>query len=749
MVWTMRLLMVSALIAASAAVPGLLAGSEAAEEPHHQVVLAAATGSAVTTWPDYDQSVGRFAVRLGATTQGLSVTASSDDPGATVSVNGQPAANGSPHIVEDLGPGEEVNVQITDSGGTSNQSWIVLPSRFPTLTATGPHPDLGAGEVFLTLSSFVAPPFTTVVDSRGVPVVVLAQAGSDFKASASRPHHYSIALSTDAGGDRIVELDERFEEVRSHRLAGDKATSTDFHDSTLFPDGSALLMGYDFLNRDGGLWIDAIIQRLDPAGEAAWTWNSKDHVDGAEGLVDRTPHDYAHINSLQELGSGDVVASFRNLSQVMLIAGSEHDGFARGDVIWRLGGLRNDFEFVDDPYGGPCAQHAAQVLPNGHLMIFDNGSRRDESGPIAAQTADMCPDPEAPDGARVARPQSRVTEYVLDTTTTPPTATLVWSHVPTGRYAPFAGNAQRLPNGNTLAGWSQSETPSGTAPVATEVTVGGDEIWSLMAGGHFSYRAFKHAAPDRLEPTVTITSPSGGATLEPGEAVPTAFSCRDTGGSNLDECSATLDGSPIEHGDPLPTGSGTHELAIRATDRAGNAAVSSLTYTVTAPPPSPSPSPSPTPSPTSSPSPTATPAPTVEPRPRADAMIRKPGGRWKGRDVLSTDGQAIALRTRTGLPVRAQVRIRNIGDAAARLVANGTVLRRGVELRWYTGGRDVTRRIEAGTFRTPRLGPGQSVRLVLVVEPHASGVAKVIRLAARAPGDTTRDVVRARVRVVR
>jgi hypothetical protein len=714
----------------------LSTSSEGAVVPVHDVTVSALPGASLTTYPAFDPDVDRYAVRSGQDVDGLSVTASSTDPQASISVNGRRVANGSPHAVQGLDPGDEVNVQITDAAGTSNQSWIVLPARFPDVGATGPHEDLAPGKVFLTLSSFLAPPFSAVVDERGVPAMVFNENASDFKKAHSDPDHYSIARPVQAGGYRITELDEQFEEVRSHRLTGDKASSTDFHDSTLFPDGSALLMGYDYLTRDGGVWTDAIIQRVDPAGEATFTWNSKDHVDEAEGLVDRTAHDYAHINSMQELPSGDVVASFRNLSQVMLIAGSDHDGHEQGDVIWRLGGLRNDFEFIDDPHAGPCAQHAAEFLPNGHLMIFDNGSRRDDGGPIAPQTADMCADPDDMDGPRIARPQSRVTEYALDTTTTPPTATLVWSHEPTGRYAPFAGNAQRLANGNTIVGWSQSEVPSGVRPVATEVTEAGEEIWSLTAGGgHFSYRAFKYDAPDRIVPEVTVTAPANGTTVEQGARLTLDIGCRDAGGSNLDIC-GTVD---LRSGDLLPTEQpGTHEVVVRATDRAGNEATRSIRYTVT-------------PAPVSAPSPTVTPSPTATPTPgpaRADAAIRKSGGSWKGRDTYATRKQTVRLRALAGTTTRLHVRVANAGGTARRLTLSATSGGRQVTGRWYAGRRDVTPAVLAGTYRTPRLELGESMRLRLVVAlgRGASGV-RTLRLSAAAPGGTAPDVVRARLTI--
>ena len=94
------------------------------------------------------------------------------------------------------------------------------------------------------------------------------------------------------------------------------------------------------------------------------------------------------------MDDGDVLASFRNLSQVLKIAWTAHDGFAQGEVVWRLGGRRSDFTFVDTDssfLGGPCAQHAATELPDGHILLYDDGSW---------PTVPMCIDPANPPGRR-------------------------------------------------------------------------------------------------------------------------------------------------------------------------------------------------------------------------------------------------------------------------------------------------------------------------------------------------------------
>ncbi len=461
-------------------------------------------------------------------------------------VNGVATTIGTPHPVTGLRAGDEVNVQVTADGETSNQSWIYLPAGFPQLSASGTGP--GNGPVFLGLSSFLAETgFETVVDAHGVPLHVReAEEPHDFRAHATGPAYTVFEPVKESPEDteygyRVREYDRQFRLAGQQRLRpvdalGVVADDTDFHDVQYLPDGRMVLMGHhrDF-RADGTPWLDAILQVVGARGRAAFTWSSKGHVDPVEGYVlGAQGQDYIHANSVEMQPNGDLVASFRNTGQVLRIATEAHDGFEPGDVVWRLGGERNEFTFVGDPFGGFCAQHDARILPDGHLLLFDNGSRRDQTGPVAPQTADMCPDPADPDGERIARPQSRIVEYALDTEAM--TATLVWSHVPEGRYAAFAGNAQRLPDGSVLAGWSRSETADGSvAPIATRVTRDGDEVWSLRANGWFSYRAVSSPAPDRIAPRFRIAFPRPHATYPEGTRIAPEFGCVDRGGSNLTE----------------------------------------------------------------------------------------------------------------------------------------------------------------------------------------------------------------------
>jgi len=134
-----------------------------------------------------------------------------------------------------------------------------------------------------------------------------------------------------------------------------------------------------------------------------------------------------------------------------------------GEIIWRLGGANNQFEFINDELGGFSMQHDIRAVGNNHYTIFDNGNMHKPQ-------------------------QSRAVEYVLDTENM--TATLVWEFRGTednNYYTHYMGNTQRLPNGNTLINFVR-----GSNPKAIEVTPTGKVVYEMNFVGKFdTYRAFR------------------------------------------------------------------------------------------------------------------------------------------------------------------------------------------------------------------------------------------------------------------
>jgi hypothetical protein len=642
------------------------------------------------------------------------VTASTSDPLGTVWVDGRRAAGGTA-TVTGLTTGDEISVFIDDSAGRAVHSLVYLPEQFPAMSVAGSGTPEG-GHVLLTLSKFdgASPNFESAVDRNGVPAYVRSSLDMSLDLKRLANGHYTVSrqpASAGKSGWRLVELDNQFRPVAQYETKA-PVVDTDGHDSILRSDGSRILIAYEHNPQTGN--TDAVIQEVDVTGAVVFTWNSKDYVLPSDGVG--AADDYAHINSIMIMGDGDILASFRHLSQVLKIAWTAHGSFAKGDVVWRLGGRRSDFSFASDHdptfRGGPCAQHTATQLPNGHILVFDNGSWTPNP---------MCIDPANPNGQTGARLLTRVTEYALDTSVQPYTATAVWSYQVPGRFALFAGSARRLQNGDTLVGWA-----SARQAMATLVDPAGEASWELAdvtpdeLQRYFTYRAAPASVPDAIKPAVGVVRPEPNASYAIGQVVTSDFGCTDRGGSSLASCRA----GAARSGDTLDTTApGSHTFTVRATDGSGNLTTVTRTYHVGAHP---------------------------------DGLIqRSPDGRQVGNNVYgssATQGvrQAVSRHARS---VSAIVRFENDGNPADRITVHGTAGSPKFRVRYFAGGTEVTGRVTAGTYRTPSLLPGQASRLrVKVIRTGAAQVGdqRIFRIRGTSVGDAHRwDAVRTLVHATR
>jgi hypothetical protein len=232
---------------------------------------------------------------------------------------------------------------------------------------------------------------------------------------------------------------------------------TDNHELQLTGSGSSLrahYFTYDVrtvdLSASGGSSTAQVtghqLVRTDPSGTIQFTWSAWDHfalsekVGEAQGAA-LAGTDFDHPNSLSFDGQGNYIASWRDLNQVMAIDPQS------GAVLWRIGGVRGEYTFVGDPQNGFSKQHYVRILPNGHLILYDNGND-------------------------LAVPETRAVEYKLDRVAK--TATMVWEfkHSP-AIWTQFVGNVNRLSNGNTWIGFAG-------AGRVVEASATGQTLWEAQ-----------------------------------------------------------------------------------------------------------------------------------------------------------------------------------------------------------------------------------------------------------------------------
>ena len=354
--------------------------------------------------------------------------------------------------------------------------------RVVTTGATGP------GDVFLSDFRFDNPSYPshllTVRNDGSLSFFrPLAGQGLDFKRQGDRLTYF------DGMAAGYYALNPLHAVVDSFRCGN--GYETDPHELVLLPNGHALLMAYDPQRFDmsrvvlGGradaIVTGLIVQELDREREVVFQWRSWDHfavTDATHRDLRAATIDYCHGNAIEPDQDGGLLISSRHMDEITKISR------ATGEIVWRLGGRNNQFAFVGDRQRF-SHQHAIRRLPNGNILLFDNGYYHS--------------------------PQvSRAVEYALDEGRM--TATLVWQFRSEPDIFGFAmGNAQRLPNGNTLIGWGS------TNPSVTEVTSDGRQVYGLdLPPAVYSYRAFRFEWPPvrpvqaEVHPRVLNTR-SGGA----------------------------------------------------------------------------------------------------------------------------------------------------------------------------------------------------------------------------------------------
>ncbi|MDQ3638716.1 MAG: arylsulfotransferase family protein [Actinomycetota bacterium] len=178
------------------------------------------------------------------------------------------------------------------------------------------------------------------------------------------------------GDGEYLIFDASYREVA--RVRAGNGLAGDHHEFLITERDTALFTIYHGVTMDlsasGGpkeaTVMDGVVQEVDiGTGEVLFEWHSLEHVDFEESTAGPRPdqrdaYDYFHINSIAEDADGNLLVGARKTSAVYKVDRGS------GEVIWRLGGKRSDFEMGE---GARFAfQHDARRQLDGTITLFDN-----------------------------------------------------------------------------------------------------------------------------------------------------------------------------------------------------------------------------------------------------------------------------------------------------------------------------------------------------------------------------------------
>lgn len=341
---------------------------------------------------------------------------------------------------------------------TATFSTGALPAWIPSIGALGSDTTPG----FLSLS---LPDGPVIVDNAGRVVWYAHVPGgalNSFQAHANG--RYTLPETNDPVRFRV--LDETGEEVGSIACQGYK---TRFHDLMILRDGDYWIMCDEVrtldLSQDGGNSAASVsatvIQHISATGQLLFEWSAFDHFQITDLPLDErtgTSVNFTHGNGLELDEDGNILVSFRSLSEITKINSTT------GQVMWRLGGLANQFTLEGDPKGTFERQHGIRRSGPGQIQLLDNG----------------------------AFPPSRLVRYLINPVTM--TARFVTEFLDASdTFTPVGGATDYYPNGHALVSF-------GRAGRVVEIDEVGNRAWEVTGvDGLYVFRAERIA--DLYRPT--------------------------------------------------------------------------------------------------------------------------------------------------------------------------------------------------------------------------------------------------------
>jgi len=288
--------------------------------------------------------------------------------------------------------------------------------------------------------------------------------------------HGDFAGSVPLPGEQLqhMVLDENLALLDSFKMKN--GYSTDFHEFKMLSNGHVMMMSYHTIRYDMSTIVEGgqpdaslvinIIQEQDLDKNVVFEWRNIDYIPITDSDLDLTASriNYGTLNAFDVDDDGNILASFRNHSEIMKISRET------GELIWRMGGPRGEFTYVGEheenaPYYH-ARQHNISRRSNGNITLFDNGEFHQP-------------------------PYSRAVEYELDEVNKEATLVSEWRYPDGNIFCVTAGNAEPLSNGGWFIGYGVPNQQFVTRN-AVEVHPDGSKALELsLPKGVLAYRTYK------------------------------------------------------------------------------------------------------------------------------------------------------------------------------------------------------------------------------------------------------------------
>ena len=356
----------------------------------------------------------------------------------------------------------------------------------PRVFASGTVPDPQSGDILADAQNSVqAGPIILSPTGQLLWFDALPNGGFAHDVEAQSYQGHSVLTFWDSyGGGIDVILNNAYQQIAT--VSAGNGYITGNHDFQITPQGTALISAYRVVTADlrsvggrrRGKLIDQAIQEVDiSSGKVLWQWDARDHIRLAATYAGKPgpgPYDYLHMNSIQQLPDGNVLASARHTWAVYEISKQS------GKILWSLGGKHSSFKIARR--AGFAWQHDVHMQADGTLTVFDNG-----------------------DGPSQVEPKSRALRIRLNFKRRRATLVSAYSHRPP-LLSQSQGAVQLLSDGNTFVGW-------GDDPYFSEFGPGGKQLFDAHFGPPLqSYRAFRFpwSGQPTTPPDVAVVATTGG-----------------------------------------------------------------------------------------------------------------------------------------------------------------------------------------------------------------------------------------------